>query len=88
MLFVRRFLLLALFGPFLATAAHAITLDWDTVTWTAGSLSNSYNIDPLKAGNDITVSMPIGGRRNGSTRIVNGRTAGSLPAARTLTVPR
>jgi hypothetical protein len=57
MLLVRRFLLLALLGPFLATAAHAITLDWDSVTWTAGSLSNSYNIDPAKAGNDITVTI-------------------------------
>jgi hypothetical protein len=57
MLFVRRFLLLALLGPFLATAAHAITLDWDTVTWTAGTLSKSYDIDPAKAGNDITVTV-------------------------------
>jgi hypothetical protein len=57
MLFVRRFLLLALLGPFLATAAHAITLDWDTVTWTAGTLSKSFDIDPAKAGNDITVTV-------------------------------
>jgi hypothetical protein len=57
MLYVRRFLLLALLGPFLATAAHAITLDWDTVTWTAGTLSKSYDIDPAKAGNDITVTV-------------------------------
>ena len=56
MLFVRRFLLLTLLGPFLATA-HAITLDWDSVTWTAGSLSNSYDVDPAKAGNDITVTI-------------------------------
>ncbi len=54
--FVGRFLLLALLGPFLATA-HAITLDWDGVTWPAGSLSNSYDIDPSKAGNDITVTI-------------------------------
>ena len=56
MLFVRRFVLLTLLGPFLATA-HAITLDWDSVTWTAGSLSNSYDVDPAKAGNDITVTI-------------------------------
>lgn len=34
-----------------------MTLDWDGVTWTPGSLSNSYDIDPLKAGNDITVTL-------------------------------
>ena len=35
----------------------AVTLDWDAVTWTAGSLSNSYDIDPSRAGNDITVTV-------------------------------
>ena len=59
MRFVRRFFLFALLLPLLATAVQAITLDWDSasVTWTPGSLSNSYNIDPAKAGNDITVSI-------------------------------
>ena len=55
--FVRRFLLFALLLPLLTTAAQAITLDWDGVTWTPGSLSNSYDVDPAKAGNDITVSI-------------------------------
>lgn len=41
----------------LASAADAITLDWDTVTWTAGSLSNSYDVDAAKPGNDITVTV-------------------------------
>ena len=57
MRFVRRFFPLALLLPLLATAVQAITLDWDSVTWTPGSLSNSYNIDPANAGNDITVSI-------------------------------
>jgi hypothetical protein len=57
--FARRFTLFALLLPLLATAADAITLDWDSagVTWTPGSLSNSYDVDPAKAGNDITVSI-------------------------------
>jgi hypothetical protein len=42
---------------FLTSRVQAITLDWDTVTWTPGSLTNSYNIDPSKAGNDITVTV-------------------------------
>jgi hypothetical protein len=41
----------------LANAAQAITLDWDTVTWTAGSLSNSYDVDAAKPGNDLTVTV-------------------------------
>jgi hypothetical protein len=57
MQFVRRFIFFVLLGPFLAAAAHAVTLDWDTVAWTPGSLSNSYDIDPANAGNDITVTV-------------------------------
>jgi hypothetical protein len=37
--------------------ASAVTLDWDGVSWTAGSLSNSYDVDPTVAGNDITVAI-------------------------------
>jgi hypothetical protein len=40
-----------------AWEARAVVLDWDTVTWTAGSLSNSYDVDPAKPGNDITVTV-------------------------------
>jgi len=57
MCFVRRFFLFILCIAACSPAAHAVTLDWDGVTWTAGSLSNSYDIDPSKAGNDITVSV-------------------------------
>jgi len=32
-------------------------LDWDTVAWAAGTLSHSYDVDPAKAGNDITVTV-------------------------------
>jgi hypothetical protein len=40
-----------------STMGHAITLDWDGVTWTPGTLSHSYDIDPLRAGNDVTVTV-------------------------------
>ena len=40
-----------------STTGHAVTLDWDGVSWTPGSLSNSYDIDPLRAGNDITLAL-------------------------------
>jgi hypothetical protein len=54
---VGRFILLVLLGSLGAAAAKAVTLDWDGVTWTPGSLSNSYDVDPAKPGNDITVSI-------------------------------
>jgi hypothetical protein len=57
MQFVQRLLRFALLGPFFAAAAHAVTLDWNSVTWTPGSLSNSYDVDPAKPGNDITVAI-------------------------------
>jgi hypothetical protein len=56
MCFVRRFFLLLVIAA-CTSAARGVTLDWDAVTWTPGSLSNSYDIDPSKAGNDITLSV-------------------------------
>jgi hypothetical protein len=50
--------LLILIGAILTVApGRAAVLDWSTLTWTAGSLSNSYDIDPNSAGNDITVTI-------------------------------
>jgi len=56
MSFVKRFVTLGLLLTSSAVA-QAVTLDWDSVTWTPGSLSNSYDVDPSKAGNDITVAL-------------------------------
>jgi hypothetical protein len=36
---------------------EAITLDWNNVNWTANSLSQSFDIDPSNAGNDITITI-------------------------------
>jgi hypothetical protein len=55
--FARRFFLFALLLPLLATGVQAITLDWDTATWTAGTLTHAYDIDAAKTGNDITVTV-------------------------------
>ncbi len=41
----------------LGRQASAVTLVWDNETWTAGSLSNSYHVDPNQAGNNITVGV-------------------------------
>jgi hypothetical protein len=47
--------LIALFGG--ASVGSAMTLDWSTVTWPAGSTSQSCGIDSTNPGNDITISM-------------------------------
>jgi hypothetical protein len=54
-----RHLWCALALALLATAspAAAIVLDWDSATWTNGSLSNSFDVDPYRAGNDLTVTI-------------------------------
>jgi hypothetical protein len=57
MSFFKRFLRSALIAPCLVATAHAVTLDWNAVSWTAGTLSNSYDIDPSTPGNDITVTV-------------------------------
>src|SRR5437660_115651 len=44
-------------GCLACAPVNAVTLDWSAVAWTAGSLSNSYNIDPLSPGNDVTVTV-------------------------------
>lgn len=57
MCFARRFSLSLLLGALFATTGHAIVVDWDARTWTPGTLSNSYDVDPGQAGNDITVTV-------------------------------
>ena len=47
-------LLAVLLCPFQAKAA---TLDWNNVDWTAGSLSQSFEIDSGNPGNDITITI-------------------------------
>lgn len=39
------------------STANALVLDWNSVTWTAGSLSQSFDIDPNNPGNDITITI-------------------------------
>lgn len=55
--FSKRLFLSLLIAPSLVATAHGVTLDWNTVTWTAGSLSNSYDVDAANTGNDVTVAV-------------------------------
>lgn len=42
---------------FFGGPARAVVLDWSSATWTPGSLSNSFDVDPSAPGNDVTVSL-------------------------------
>src|SRR5437870_222551 len=41
----------------LGATASAVVLDWSTLSWTPGSLTNSYDVDPASPGNDVTVTI-------------------------------
>jgi hypothetical protein len=51
--------ILALFCTICAFAgtAPAALVDWSASNWPAGSLSNSYDVDPSNPGNDVTVTI-------------------------------
>jgi len=38
-------------------SASAVLVDWSALNWPAGSLSNSYDVDPANTGNDVTVTL-------------------------------
>jgi hypothetical protein len=40
-----------------SATSSALTLNWGSEPWAAGSLQNSFNIDPSKPGNDVTVTV-------------------------------
>jgi hypothetical protein len=41
----------------LAQRLPAVQLVWENVTWPAGSLTNSFDVDPANAGNDLTLTF-------------------------------
>jgi hypothetical protein len=48
---------LSLLSGFAGSPASAVVVDWSALSWTPGSLSNSYDVDPGSAGNDVTVAV-------------------------------
>lgn len=40
-----------------ALSASGALVDWSSLTWTAGSLSNAYDVDPANPGNDVTITV-------------------------------
>ncbi len=49
--------LIFLVAILLSSTSYAIVLDWNNVTWTAGSLSAAYELDASNPGNDITITI-------------------------------
>src|SRR6266852_43099 len=43
----------------LCGTASAVLVDWSALSWPAGSLSNSYDVDPASPGNDVTVTVTV-----------------------------
>jgi hypothetical protein len=71
------FALVLALGSF-AQSAKSITIDWSALSWSPGSISNSYDIDPSSAGNDITIT--IGGDLNTLTDSNGNGTGVATPA--------
>ena len=56
-LLVLRVLVLCCATCAFAPSASAVLVDWSALNWPAGSLSNSYDVDPASAGNDVTTTI-------------------------------
>src|SRR5437588_1435636 len=54
---LRRFAILLCAIAGLTSPASGVLVGWSGLTWPAGSLSNSYDVDPGTAGNDVTVTI-------------------------------
>lgn len=54
---IHRVLVLGLVTCVLASSASAALVDWSALSWPAGSLSNSYDVDPSSSGSDGTVTV-------------------------------
>src|SRR6267143_1273511 len=55
-LFCKSFVLFCAICAFTGSASAAL-VDWSALTWPAGSLSNSYDVDPSNPGSDVTVTI-------------------------------
>jgi hypothetical protein len=65
----------------LADAASAALVNWDVLTWTPGTVSNSYDVDPSRAGNDVTFTLTAT-----KTNFVNDKATGTMTPAITMSL--
>jgi hypothetical protein len=64
--------------------SRALVLDWNSIAWTAGSLSQSYDIDPSNPGNDVTVAVTSTSFTSGHPAKSTVQTGGLSPAQSSL----
>ena len=67
-----------------AMPSRALVLDWNSLTWTAGSLSQSYDIDPSNPGNDVTVAATSTLFSSNYPRLATSPSGGLSPAQNSL----
>ena len=72
-------LLLPVLAP---SSSRAVALDWNSVTWSAGTLTKSFDIDPSHAGNDITVTLSLstGAAFQSNNPAISSTFSGGLPS--------
>lgn len=65
-----------------APSLHAVVLDWDTLTWTSGAMSQSYDIDSSNSNNgstnDVFISITGNTNRFATSPTVNTSLTGGL----------
>lgn len=66
--------------------AQAVLLDWSTVAWVNGDLTNSYELDATNPGLDITITVggDTGQLKAGMPRVDTNMTGGISPADKNL----
>lgn len=87
----RRYLCaLAALGLLQSQHVSAIVLDWDTISWVEGTLTNSYQADPWDPDSGVSISVtqnngaplvPFSVAPNPMTPVINTGFQGGLPAA-------
>lgn len=50
-------LILVLTVAMFSWSARAVVFNWDAISWTAGNLTGSYDIDATNPGNDLTITI-------------------------------
>jgi hypothetical protein len=64
-----------------AEPASAALVNWDVLTWTPGTLSNSYDVDPSRAGSDVTFTLTTT-----KSNFTNDKASGTLTPAITMSL--
>src|SRR5947209_3608212 len=62
-------------------SASAALVNWDVLTWTPGTVSTSYDVDPSSAGTDVTFTIT-----STKTNFTNDKATGTITPAITMSL--